>query len=79
MRKWIDPFTKNFHNDSCPNEIKRFFEKGWIEPGHGIALTDNGSMTMEVLVADVKDFVKHARAVVPDPSKTILFLLDGHK
>jgi len=79
MKKWLDPLSKPQNYESCPEELKKFFKEKWIDPEAGIALTEKGSMTKEVLVAWMRHFEKHARKITPDPNKAILLLIDGHK
>ena len=38
--KIVESILENPYYDSCPDELKHSFDKGWIEPRHGMALTD---------------------------------------
>lgn len=79
IRKWLDPLSQKDNFEFIPEDMKNFFAPGWKTPGHGIAITEQGSMIEEVLVAFIRNFAKHSREYTPDKTKAMLLLLDGHK
>jgi len=80
MKRWFNPLTRR-RNRTNPlrADIQKYFELDWIPADAGIALSESGSMTIEVLPAYIEHFVRNARKVAQDINLPLLLLLDGHK
>jgi len=80
MRRWWDPLQRRA-NRTVPfaEDLAQYFREDWMPSGAGIALSENGSMTMEILPAYIEHFAKHARKIATNYDLPLLLLLDGHK
>jgi len=78
MKKFFEPLVKPQNLSRIPEGFEKFFERDWCDGEVGFAMSTNGSMTKEVLVAYIDHFNKHVRKIVPS-EKHVALILDGHK
>ena len=65
--------------ETLPDNIAKYFQVDWMNEDAGIFLSENGSMTKEILPLYIERFVRNVRKIATDVSLPLFLLLDGHK
>jgi len=78
MKKFFDTLNLPAGRNAPPEGFEKYFSPDWCDEDVGFAMSPNGSMTKDVLVAYMDHFNKHVRKIVP-AEKQLVLILDGHK
>lgn len=80
MKRWWDPLRRRANRTGPINpDIEQYFRENWMPEDAGIAVSENGSMTSELLPLYIKHLIRNARKYAPDENLPLLLLIDGHK